>query len=84
MPGPGWQFKKKLQGACPKISQRHRLCTHNHTYNVDYVSNYLDSRVSKEKRERSHREKLGRELGLGLKSQYNLDYLQFFCGLSKL
>jgi hypothetical protein len=46
--------------------------------NLDYVSNYWDSRVSKEKQERSHREKSGRELGLGLSSQNDLDYLQIF------
>jgi hypothetical protein len=38
----------------------------------------MNSRVSKEKRERSHQEKLGRELRLGLTSQNNLDYLQIF------
>jgi hypothetical protein len=73
------------RGARPKISQRRRLCTLNHTYSLDYISNnlgyisnYLDSRVLKEKQERSHREELGKELGLGLTSQNNLDYLQFF------
>ena len=67
----GGNSNKWLQGACPKFSQMHRLRTHNRTHNlnyvsnsVDYVSNYLDSRVSKEKRERSHWEKLGRELGV--------------------
>jgi hypothetical protein len=29
------------KGAHPNISQRHRLCTHNHTYNPDYVSSNL-------------------------------------------
>ena len=70
----GSNSNKQLQGARPKISQRHRLCTHNCTYNLDYVSNYSDSRVSKEKQEKNHRMKLGRELGLGLKKQNNLDY----------
>jgi hypothetical protein len=28
---------KKLQGARPNISQRHGLCAHNRTYNLDYV-----------------------------------------------
>ena len=32
---------KYLQGACPRSSHRHKLCTHNHTYNLDYVSNNL-------------------------------------------
>ena len=32
----------------------------------------LDSRVSEEKRERSHQEKLGKELGLGFTSQNDL------------
>ena len=49
---------------------------------VDYVLIYLDSKVSKEKRERSHREKPGRELGLGVTSRNNLDYLQFCYRLS--
>ena len=39
--------------------------------------NYLDSRVSEEKQERSHREKSGRELGLGFTNQSNLNHLQF-------
>ena len=56
----------------------------NRTYNLDYVSNYLDSRGSKEKRERSHQEESGRELGLRFTSPNNLDYLQIFCRLSKL
>ena len=47
---------------------------------IEYVSNYLDSRVPKEKRERSHREKSGRELGLGVTSQTYLDYLQKIVG----
>ena len=46
--------------------------------NLDYVSNYMDSRVSEEEQEGSHREKSGRELGLGLSSQNNLDCLQIF------
>ena len=55
---PGWQRKQINTGTRPKISQRHRMCTHNRTYNLDYVSNnldnvcnYLDSRGSKEKRD---------------------------------
>jgi hypothetical protein len=36
---PGQQLKQIITGARPKISQRHRLCTHNRTYNLDYVSN---------------------------------------------
>ena len=47
---------KQSQEARPNISQRHKLCTHNPTYTLDYVLNYSDSKVSKEKRERSHRE----------------------------
>ena len=43
---------------------------------IESVSNYLDSRVSKEKWEISHIEKSRRELGLGLTSQNNLEYLQ--------
>jgi hypothetical protein len=74
----GGNSNKSLQGARPKISQRHTLCTHIRTYNLDYVSIYLDSRVLKEKRERSHREVSGRELELGLTSQNNLDHLQIF------
>jgi hypothetical protein len=35
-------------------------------------------RVSKEKRESSHWEKSGKELGLGLTSQNNLHYSQIF------
>ena len=47
---------------------------------IDYVSNYLDLRLWKEKWERSIGEKLGRELWLGLTSQNNLDDLQIiFC-----
>jgi hypothetical protein len=57
------------------MSQRHRVCTHNHTYNLDCISTYLDSRVLEEKQERSHQEESGRELGLGLTSQNNLDNL---------
>lgn len=38
----GGNSNKELQGARPKNSQRHRLCTHNCTYNLDYVSNDLD------------------------------------------
>ena len=30
-----------LQGTHPKISQRHRLCTHERTYNLDYILNNL-------------------------------------------
>ena len=43
------QLKQIITGARPKISQRHRLCTHNRTYNIDYVLSYLGSRVSEEK-----------------------------------
>ena len=37
----GGNSNKELQGARPKISQRHRLCIHNLTYDLDYVSNKL-------------------------------------------
>ena len=37
----GWQLKQIITGACQKNSQRHRLCSHNRTYNLDYVSNNL-------------------------------------------
>ena len=30
------------KGILKKISQRHRLCTHNRVHNLDYVSNDLD------------------------------------------
>ena len=60
--GPGWQLKQIITGARPKISQRHRLCTHNRTYNPDYVSNNLDLRVSKEKRERGPLREVGKRV----------------------
>ena len=37
------------------------ICAHNCTCNLDYISNYLDLRVSNEERERSHQEKSGKE-----------------------
>ena len=87
----GGNTNKYLPGAHPKISQMHRLYTHNCTYNLDYIlnnldkiSNYLDSGVSQDTGERSHRENSGRKLGLGLTSQSNLDYIQKNCRLFEL
>ena len=37
----GGNLNKCLQGAHLEFSQRHRLCTHNHTHNLHYVSNNL-------------------------------------------
>jgi hypothetical protein len=65
IPGVATQTNN-LQGLVRNL-QRHRLCTHNHTYNLDYlkcnldyvsenldyVSNDLDTRVSEENRERA-------------------------------
>jgi hypothetical protein len=39
-PGAATQTNN-YKGARPNISQRHRLCTHNRTYNPDYVSSNL-------------------------------------------
>ena len=51
---------------------------------IDYVSNYMDTRVSEEKHERSQWEKSERESGLGFTSQNIIDYLQKMCRLNKL
>ena len=77
---PGGNSNKYIQEARSKISQRHILFTHNHTYNLDYVLNNLQLSAIEEglksfKREREagekppREEKLGRELGLGFTSQ---------------
>ena len=38
----GGNSNKMLQGARPKTSQRHRLCTHHFAYNLGYVSNIVE------------------------------------------
>ena len=48
--------KKKSQDARPTISQWHILCTHNCTYNLDYVSNDLQLSAIQEGLKRSKRE----------------------------
>ena len=80
----GGGFGLTWGGAHLIFSQRHGLCTHNHTYNLDYVLNYLDLKGFQRETGEKPREKLRGELGLGLTSQNNLDYLQFCCRLYKL
>ena len=62
--------KQIITGARPNISQRHRLCTHNRTYNLDYVSSNLQlSSIEEELKtfRREAREKSPREVGKRVK-----------------
>ena len=70
----GCQLKQVLTRARPKLSQRHRLCTHN----LDYVSNDLRLSTIEEFQKRSGREVRKRVRVEPSKSKKNLHYLQIF------
>ena len=71
----GGNSNKQSHEARLKISQRHRLCTHNPTYTLDYVSNYLDQEFQKKSGREATKRSREESGGLGLTSQKNLDYL---------
>ena len=60
---PGWQLKQIITGDRPKISKRHRLCTHNRTHNLQLST--IDEGLKSFSREAG--EKPPREVGKRVK-----------------